>query len=81
MEEYYKQQRKIAEDEERAYETDKIVDYSRNFIAEKKLTSAKKENADYDIVTDQLEFDDEKQTEDRKVVAAAKPAESSSKPK
>ena len=70
MEEYYSQQRKIVDDEDKAYETDKIVDYSKNFISEKKMSSARKENTDYDIVTDKLEFDDEKQSEDRKVTIA-----------
>ena len=41
MEQYYKEQKKINEDEEKAYATDSIVDYSRNFISEKKMSSAK----------------------------------------
>jgi len=38
MEEYYNQQKKINDDEDKAYETDKIVDYSNNIAAEKKVT-------------------------------------------
>jgi hypothetical protein len=73
MEEYTREQKKILEDEEKAYETEKIVDYSKNFISEKKLSSAKQESSDYDIVTDKLEDEDEKQHEERKVVIAQKP--------
>lgn len=73
MEEYFREQKKILEDEEKAYETEKIVDYSKNFISEKKLSSAKQESSDYDIVTDKLEDEDEKQNEERKVVIAQKP--------
>lgn len=77
MEEYYNQQKKINDDEDKAYETDKIVDYSKNIAAEKKVTQAKKENTDYDIVTDTLEFDQEK-NDDKKVTVVQK---TESKPK
>lgn len=50
--------KKIAEIEEKAYETEKIVDYSKNLYAEKKMSSAKQSNNDFDIVTDGLEADD-----------------------
>lgn len=71
MEEYYNQQKKIVDDEDKAYETDKIVDYSKNIAAEKKVSQAKKENTDYDIVTDSLEFDQEK-NDDKKVTVVQK---------
>lgn len=61
------------EDEDKAYETDKIVDYSKNFISEKKMSSARTSNNDYEIVTDQLEDEDEKQNDERKVAVAQKP--------
>jgi len=61
------------DDEDKAYETDKIVDYSKNFISEKKMSSARTSNNDYEIVTDQLEDEDEKQNDERKVAVAQKP--------
>ena len=61
------------DDEDKAYETDKIVDYSKNFISEKKMSSGQKSSSDYEIVTDQLEDEDEKQNDERKVVVAQKP--------
>lgn len=36
------------------------------------MSSARKDNADYDIVTDKLEDDDEKQNDEKKVVVAQK---------
>ena len=67
-----KEQKKINDEEDKAYETEKIVDYSKNFISEKKLSSARKSDNDYEIVTDQLEDEDEKQNDERKVVVAQK---------
>lgn len=38
--------------EDGAYTTDKIVDYSKGLFSEKKMSSAKKESGEYEVVTD-----------------------------
>lgn len=49
------------------YDSDKIADYSKGLYSEKKMSSSKKQDNDYEIVTDGLDDDDEKQTQEAKV--------------
>ena len=45
-------QRTVSDIEDGAYTTDKIVDYSKGLFSEKKMSSAKKESGEYEVVTD-----------------------------
>ena len=63
------EQQKIEREEDKAYATDSIVDYSKNFIHEKRMSSQKKESTNYSVETDQLDSSDEKQPEEVKVSA------------
>ena len=69
--EYANLQKKIVDDENKAYQTDKIVDYSTHVIAEKAMPSnptKQKQPDDFRIVTDQLE-EEEPHQEDKTAAA------------
>ena len=51
-------QQKAAESDDNEYQTDSIVDYSKSLFVEKKMSSAKQSNNDFDIVTDGLNDED-----------------------
>lgn len=64
-------------EEDKAYATDSIVDYSKHFIAEKKMTSQRKESTNYSVETDQLDSGEDKPQEEQVKVVAQKVSEPS----
>ena len=53
---------KSGDSDDNEYDSDKIADYSKSLYSEKKMSSSKKQDNDYEIVTDGLDDEDDKQS-------------------